>query len=443
MNRAPNDTVQFVDKVSGAIHTPVSVAADILKDLIERVRKATEMKISRLVVTIPADFKQEQRLATKEAIRNAGFSDNEFRILNEPTAAALAYFVDNPVKEENIIVYDLGGGTFDCTVIHIVNNRFHILAHDGDEGIGGVLFDKILFDYVMNYCKQQYGKSPLPDEKHKLYRSKLRKLLNYCEEAKITLSVGYDTEISLSDFANQLGVDDDDELAIHMSLGQLTSLFETDVKKTIAIMDRALASAKLQTSDISRVLYVGGSCHIKCVKEQIKQHFGGRDVDCHEVHPDEVVAKGACIFSELWRESKDGNTLMLNNNQPIYIDELTSITLNVQVSRDLCWPFLEKGKPINGQQITVTFQDRGKTGTTVYNILEGDSDKKCNNVYNYVKDCSLLKSYSIKYAPEDRGPNGAIEYLFIFSIETDGVISLEIRNKRNNKVYKPRETIRF
>ena len=121
MNRAPNDTVQFVDKVSGAIHTPVSVAADILKDLIERVRKATEMKISRLVITIPADFKQEQRLATKEAIRNAGFSDNEFRILNEPTAAALAYFVDNPVKEENIIVYDLGGGTFDCTVIHIDN----------------------------------------------------------------------------------------------------------------------------------------------------------------------------------------------------------------------------------------------------------------------------------------------------------------------------------
>ena len=164
MSKAPNGTVQFVDEADGTIRTPVSVATDILKDLIERVKKATEMKISRLVVTIPADFKQEQRLATKEAIRNAGFSDNEFRILNEPTAAALAYFVDNPVKEENIIVYDLGGGTFDCTVIHIVNNRFHILAHDGDEGISGVLFDKILFDYVMNYCKQQYGKSPLPDE---------------------------------------------------------------------------------------------------------------------------------------------------------------------------------------------------------------------------------------------------------------------------------------
>ena len=155
-----------------------------------------------------------------------------------------------------------------------------------------------------------------------------------------------------------------------------------------------------------------------------------------------MVAKGACIFSELWRESKDGDSLLLNKHS-IYIDELTSITLNVQVSRDLCWPFLEKGKPINGQQITVTFQDKGRTGTTVYNILEGDSDKRCNNVYNYVKDCSLLKSYTIKYAPEDRGPNGAIEYLFIFSIETDGVISLEIRNKRNNKVYKPRETIRF
>ena len=150
-----------------------------------------------------------------------------------------------------------------------------------------------------------------------------------------------------------------------------------------------------------------------------------------------MVAKGACIFSELWRESKDGDSLLLNKHS-IYIDELTSITLNVQVSRDLCWPFLEKGKPINGQQITVTFQDKGRTGTTVYNILEGDSDKKCNNVYNYVKDCSLLKSYSIKYAPEDRGPNGAIEYLFIFSIETDGVISLEIIKyinlKRNNSL---------
>ena len=121
MSKAPNDTVQFVDEADGTIRTPISVSTDILKDLIERVNKATEMKISRFVVTIPVDFKQEQRLATKEAIRNAGFNDSEFRILNEPTAAALSYFVDNPVKEENIIVYDLGGGTFDCTVIHIDN----------------------------------------------------------------------------------------------------------------------------------------------------------------------------------------------------------------------------------------------------------------------------------------------------------------------------------
>ena len=121
MNRAPNGTVQFVDEVNGTIHTSISVAADILKYLIERVKKVTEMNVSRFVVIIPANFKQEQRLATKEAIGNAGFNDNEFRILNEPTAAALAYFVDNPVREENIIVYDLGGGTFDCTVIHIDN----------------------------------------------------------------------------------------------------------------------------------------------------------------------------------------------------------------------------------------------------------------------------------------------------------------------------------
>ena len=164
MSRAPNDTVQFVDEADGTIRTPVNVSTDILKDLIERVNKATEMKISRLVVTIPADFKQEQRLATKEAIRNAGFNDSEFRILNEPTAAALSYFVDNPVRAENIIVYDLGGGTFDCTVIRIENNHFRILAHDGDEGIGGVLFDKILFDYVMNCCKKQYGRSLLLNE---------------------------------------------------------------------------------------------------------------------------------------------------------------------------------------------------------------------------------------------------------------------------------------
>ena len=305
-----------------------------------------------------------------------------------------------------------------------------------------VTINNKLFDYVIDYCQKQYGTSPLPSEDHKLYSSKLRKLLNYCEEAKITLSVGFDTEIPLSDFTKQLGLDEDEDPAIHMSLSQLTSLFENDVKKTIAIMDRALTSARLQTTDISRVLFVGGSCHIKCVKEQIRQHFGGRDIDCHEVHPDEVVAKGACIFSELWKESKDGNSLMLNG-QPIYIDELTSITLNIQVSKDLCWPFLEKGKPINGQQIAVTFQDRGRTGATVYNILEGDSFEKCNKIYNFVKDCSLLKSYTIKYAPEDRGLNGAVEYLFIFSIETDGVISLEIKNKINNKIYKPRETIRF
>ena len=164
MSRAPNDTVQFVDEADGTIRTPVSVSTDNLKDLIKRMKRTTEMKISRFVVTVPADFKQEQRLATREAIRDVGFNDSEFRILNEPTAAALSYFVDNPVRAENIIVYDVGGGTFDCTVIRIENNHFCILAHDGDEGIGGVLFDKILFDYVMNCCKKQYGKSPLLNE---------------------------------------------------------------------------------------------------------------------------------------------------------------------------------------------------------------------------------------------------------------------------------------
>lgn len=443
MSRGPDGMVQFVDEANGevVVRTPVSVATDILKDLIEKLRHFTERGIERLVVTVPADFMQEQRLATKKAIINAGIPEERFRILNEPTAASLCYCSLYPSVNQTFVVYDLGGGTFDCTVLQIENYHFRVLAHDGDENIGGVLFDKRICEYVIEKCIQQFGRSPLPPENSKQYRSKHRKLMKLCEEAKITLSVAPDTDISLIDFMNQLGVnDDDDDPTIRFREYDLFKLLEPDIQRTIDAMDRAIRAAKLNRDKISRVLYIGGSCHIKCVERMIREYYD-RDIQCHEVHPDEAVAKGACIYSTMWMNSANGHDLALNGH-PIFIEDITSVTLNIQVSPDLCYPFLLKGLPIDGTSRAVSFRDVNRLGSTTYSIWEGESENKVQGYYNSVNDCTKLKEYLIKYSPEDIGPNGVV-YLFVFTIERDGVISLEIRNRDNNKVYIQKETVSF
>lgn len=443
MSEGPDGMVQFVDEANGEriVRTPISVATDILKELIERLRLATEKTIERLVVTVPADFMQEQRLATKKAIIDAGIPEDRFRILNEPTAASLCYCSDNADTNQTFVVYDLGGGTFDCTVLQIDNYHFRVLAHDGDENIGGVLFDKRICEYVIDRCIQQYGKSPLPDKNVPQYRSKHRKLMKLCEEAKITLSNAPATDIPLFDFMGQLGLDpDEDDDAIKFHESDLFILLEQDVQRTIDVMDRAINAAKVSRDKVSRVLFIGGSCHIRCVDRMIRDYFG-RDVRCGTVNPDEAVAKGACIYSTMWMNSANGHDLVLNNH-PIFIEDITSVTLNIQVSPDLCYPFLLKGLPIDGTSRAVSFKDVNRQGFTTYNIWEGESENKYKNCYNWVRDCTKLKEYIIRYPQEDIGPNGVV-YLFVFTIERDGVISLEIRNKDKNKVYVQKETIKF
>ena len=446
MSEGPDNFIQFVDEANGEriIRTPVSVATDILKELIERFHCVTDRSIERLVVTVPAKFMQEQRLATKKAIIDAGIPEDRFRILNESTAASLCYCYNNADTNQIFVVYDLGGSSFNCTVLQIDNYHLRVLAHDGDENIGGVLFDERICEYVIEKSIQQYGESSLPDENARHYLSKHRKLMKFCEEAKITLSNAPAIEISLLVSLPELGLyDDDDDRVVDNDIifreTDLLRLLENDIQRTIDVMDRALRNARVNRDRISRVLFIGGSCHIRCVDRMIHNYFG-RDVRCNTVNPDEAVAKGACIYSTMWMNSANGHDLVLNDH-PFYIEEITSVTLNIQISPDLCYPFLLKGLSIEGTSRTTSLKDVNKQGFTTYYLWEGESENKYNGRYNWVNDCTKLKEYIIKYPQEDIGPDGVV-YLFVFTIERDGVISLEIRNKDKNKVYLEKETIR-
>ena len=430
MSKAPDGTVQF--EHPDFIVSPVSAATDIIKEILKRVHDATEKEIGKVTVTFPASFKQEQRLALKEAILNAGIPKEDFRIINEPTAAAISYAMANNFGNENILVYDLGGGTFDCTVLQIQDGHFKVLSYDGDHDLGGVSFDRLVEKLVISRCQERYHKSPLPPDSARNYGIKKRKLLKQCEDMKIYLSGQNYFSFPLNDFEDEIGLEDE---SLDFWEADLTRILEGEINKTINIIDRSLAKADLTKHDISNVLFIGGSCTIKCIEGIVNKYFE-RDICKYTAYVWECVARGACIISDCWLQDPTSLSLRINGRH-IHVDDITSVTLNFQTSDTTVHPFLHSGTRITGEPIEMILYDPNTHfGYTLYNFYEGNSTN--------IKDCTPLVTYTIVYDKfTDVNNQGQIEYKFSFKVEFDGIISLEISNNVTNKVYLERQIISY
>ncbi|MFZ5754060.1 MAG: molecular chaperone DnaK [Bacillota bacterium] len=395
----PNDTVRF--DIGGKLYAPEEISAMVLKKLVDDASKYLGEKITDAVITVPAYFNDAQRQATKDAGKIAGL--NVLRIINEPTAAALAYGLDKK-KNETILVYDLGGGTFDVSILEVGDGVFEVKATNGDTHLGGDNFDKVIVDWLAEEFKKDYGIDLRKD------RQALQRLTEAAEKAKIELSSITETQISLPFItADATGPK---HLDMKLTRAKFDDLTHHLVERTRGPVLAALADAKLTAKDIDQVILVGGSTRIPAVQRLVRELTGGREP--HQgVNPDEVVAVGAAIQSGvLTGEVKD-----------VLLLDVTPLSLGVETLGGVMAKLIERNTtiPVRRSQIFTTAEDN-QPAVDIH-VLQGEREM--------AKDNRTLGQFKLEgIAP---APRGVPQIEVTFDIDANGILKVSAKDKGTGK----------
>ena len=392
-------------EVKGKKQAPPQISAQVLKKMKKTAEDYLGETVTEAVITVPAYFNDSQRQATKDAGRIAGLDVK--RIINEPTAAALAYGMDKNRGDCTIAVYDLGGGTFDISVIEIAEvdgeHQFEVLATNGDTFLGGEDFDLRLIEYLADEFKKETGidlhNDPLA----------LQRLKEGAEKAKIELSTAQQTEVNLPYItADQSGPK---HLVIKVTRAKLESLVEELVLNSLKPCEKALKDSGLKASEISDVILVGGQTRMPMVQEKVKEFFGKEARK--DVNPDEAVAMGAAIQAGVL--SGDVTDVLLLDVSPL--------TLGIETMGGVMTPVIERNTtiPTNASQIFSTADDN-QTAVTVH-VLQGERKQAAAN--------KTLGRFDLSDIPP--APRGMPQVEVTFDIDANGILNVSAKDKATGK----------
>ena len=384
----------------GEKYAPSQVSAFILQKMKETAEAFTGETITQAVITVPAYFNDSQRQATKDAGKIAGL--DVLRIINEPTAAALAYGLDK--KSTGIIaVYDLGGGTFDVSILEIGDGVFEVKSTNGDTFLGGEDFDQKIIDYLAAEFKKEQGIDLRGD------RLALQRLKEAAEKAKIELSSTMQTEVNLPFItADQSGPK---HLNIKLTRAKLEALVEDLIKRTVGPCEKALKDAGLKASEIDEVILVGGMTRMPKVKETVKTFFGREP---HTgVNPDEVVAMGAAI---------QGGVLKGDVKDVLLLD-VTPLSLGIETLGGVFTRLIDRNTtiPTRKSQTFSTAED-GQTAVTI-RVFQGEREMAADN--------KMLGQFDLVGIPA--APRGMPQIEVTFDIDANGIVNVSAKDKATGK----------
>lgn len=382
-------------------YKPEEISAMILSYLKEYAEKKVGSKIEKAVITVPAYFNNDQREATKIAGKIAGLE--VLRIINEPTAAALSFGLDKQNKEQKILVYDLGGGTFDVSILELHDGTFEVLSTSGDNFLGGDDWDHVIVNWIKDNIKKEHS---FDISKDKMGMSRLKEA---AEKAKIDLSGSESTQITLP----FLAITESGPLNVELELtrSEFEKMTSHLVDRTRKPIEDALKEAKLKASDLDEVLLVGGSTRIPAVQKMVEHTLG--KIPNRSINPDEVVAIGAAI---------QGGVLAGDISDVLLLD-VTPLTLGIETEGGIVAPLIKRNTtiPVTKSQVFSTAADNQTEVSIV--VVQGERQ--------FAKDNKTLGQFNLSGI--DPAPRGVPQIEVSFSIDVNGITMVTAKDKKSNK----------
>ena len=388
-------------KANNREYKPEEISAMILSHLKQYAEKKLGKKVSKAVITVPAYFNNAEREATKNAGKIAGLTVE--RIINEPTAAALAYGIDKKEKDEKILVYDLGGGTFDVSILDLSEGTFEVLSTSGDNNLGGDDWDNRIVDWLLKSINDKHGVDVKSD------KMAMQRLKFAAEKAKIELSGQKTTTITLP----FLAMKKDGPLNVELELTRVNfeNMTSDLVEKTRKPIEDALSEAKLSASDINEVLLVGGSTRTPAIQHLVETTLGKKAN--HSINPDEVVALGAAI---------QGGVLAGDIDDVLLLD-VTPLTLGIETMGGVSTPLIKRNTtiPVTKSQIFSTAVDN-QSAVTIH-VVQGERSMASDN--------KMLGNFNLEGI--EPAPRGIPQIEVAFSIDANGITKVSAKDKKTNK----------